>query len=359
MVNALRRVRDALPFYEGVTEIQDASYDAFAAAVERAGRSREDAGFVLSKVLVESDAPDAERLGREIFSSELKRHFPECYYLSADALDGAFERLRSFVKARKNQPIRRAELEETLWSGIPEEVRADKKPVRVFTATEPLDLCSARELVFQWEEFFGGERRSYPAPEAWQRVRRELQATRDWIVKAGRPRRISICGNRRLSTSLCFGSVFSAVSGFALELDYRDRAWRTDEYGGSIYPWMVERVEEGPGGEIAVAIGVLKDIRGDVARFLESEARNMQLRLSLRSSEPLLSPSAANAAVASAKEAISQGLSAAGARALHLFVAAPAPFALFLGHRLNAVGDVQCYEWTNEGSYVPTCRFPT
>ena len=166
------------------------------------------------------------------------------------------------MKSRKNQPISRAELEDVLWSRVREEIRADRRPVRVVTAKEPVDRRGASELVFEWEEFFGGEERRFPPPEAWARMREELQAAKEWVVAAGRPRRISLGGSRRLSGSLCIGSVFSAVSGFALEMDYRGQVWRTDEYGGPVYPWEVERVGEGQGREIAVAIGILKDIRG-------------------------------------------------------------------------------------------------
>lgn len=359
VVNALRRVRAAYPFYTGVDEIRDASLGDFVEAVERADHSREDAEFLFSKVQVEADAPDAERLACEVFSASLKEHFPDTSRLPGDDVEAAFERLRSLVNSRKNQPISRAELEDVLWSRVPEEIRADQRPVRIITATDPVDRGSAPELVFDWQEFFGGGERSYPPPEAWERMRQELEAAKEWMVAAGRPRRISVGGSRRLSGSLCIGSVFSAVSGFALEMDYRGEVWRTDEYGDPAYPWEVERVGEGQDREIAVAIGILKDIRGDVAQFLKNEGRNGELRLVLSGNAALDGPAAANAAAAAAKEAITRELSATGARLLHLFVAVPAPFALFLGHRLNAVGEVQCYEWVGEGSYVPTCRFST
>ena len=76
VVNALRRVRDAYPFYTGVDEIRDASFGDFVEAVERADRSREDAEFLFSKVQVEADAPDAERLACEVFSASLKGALP-------------------------------------------------------------------------------------------------------------------------------------------------------------------------------------------------------------------------------------------------------------------------------------------
>ena len=359
VLNALRRVRDPHTFYAGADEIRDASFEDFVGAVERAGHSRADAEFLFSKVSVESDAPDAERLAREVFSASLKEHFPGTSRLAGGDVEAAFEGLRSLVKSRRNQPISRAELESTLWSRVPEEIRADRRPVRVITATDSVDPASAQELVFDWQEFFGGGERRYPPPGAWNRMRKELQAASEWIAAARRPRRISLGGSRRLSASLCIGSVFSAVSGFTFEMDYRGEVWKTDKYGGPEYPWEVERVGPRQCREIAVAIGILKDIREDVAQFLEHEGRSAELRLVLTGFEALTGPAAANAAAAAAKEAVARELSASGARVLHLFMAVPAPFALYLGHRLNAVGEVQCYEWVGESSYVPTCRFST
>lgn len=147
----------------------------------------------------------------------------------------------------------------------------------------------------------------------------ELRATRDWIAATGRPRRISLGGSRRLSGSICIGSVFSAVSGFAIELHYRGGDWKTDEYGGPAYPWKIERLGAGSGAEIAVSIGILKDIRTDVIQFLEAERRGVDLRLVLSGDEALIGPAAANAAASAAKEAIASELSDSGARVLHLF----------------------------------------
>jgi len=211
-----------------------------------------------------------ERLAASaVFGSSLKRHFPETSRLSGDDVEAAFEKLRSLVKSRKNQPISRAELEDTRWSRAPEAIRADRRPVRMVTAADPVPRGSAPELVFDWQEFFGNGDRNYPLPEAWKRMGEELRATRDWIVAAGRQRRISLGGSRRLSGSLCIGSVFSAVSGFAVEMDYRGGVWKTDKYGGPAYLWKIGRFGAGPGAEIAIAIGILKDIRGDVIQFLE------------------------------------------------------------------------------------------
>jgi hypothetical protein len=73
-------------------------------------------------------------------------------------------------------------------------------------------------------------------------------------------------------------------------------------------------------------------------------------------SEPIFSPQHANVATRTIKNTISAEVSRIGVRRIHLFFAGPSHTALFLGHRLNAIAPIQCYEFVAAGSYVPTCR---
>ena len=359
IVESLRRVRDAASFYEGSPGIGPSSFAQFVEAVEYAGHSKDDAEFLFSRVDIQIDAPDAEVLAREVFGVSLRKHFPMTSHLSGDDVDVAFEKIRSLLKARKNKPVARVELEAALWNRVPNGIRPDKRPVRIVTATKPVEPISAQELILDWEEFFGRDERSYPLPKTWERMRRELQTTKDWIMEIGRPRRISLGGNRRLSSSVCIGSVFSAVSGFAVEMDYRGDVWKTDDFGGDRYSWKSERLGAGRATETIVAIGVLRDIRTDVVQFLRRDGLAQAPGIVLSSDKALTGAAIANVAARAAKDAIAREVSASGARTVHLFVAVPAPFALFLGHLLNALGEVQCYEWVGAGLYAPTCRLPT
>ena len=82
-------------------------------------------------------------------------------------------------------------------------------------------------------------------------------------------------------------------------------------------------------------------------------------RLYLVSDNVILSAAHTNRAVDKAKQMINDSVAAVGAKKLHLFIAVPAQFALFLGHRLNAMGEIQCYEYQDANVYVPTCLIPT
>ena len=97
-----------------------------------------------------------------------------------------------------------------------------------------------------------------------------------------------------------------------------------------------------------------RDAAPEVRGYLASAGRDFPV-LTLTASKALVSAAHANEAVRGAKLAISEALAVTGARKLHLFLSTPAPFALLLGHRLNATAEIQCYERIEVGVYQPTC----
>ena len=82
-------------------------------------------------------------------------------------------------------------------------------------------------------------------------------------------------------------------------------------------------------------------------------------QLYLYSDMVLESDAQTNRAVQKAKSMIQEFVSKSQAKKIHLFFAGPAQFALFLGHRLNTIGKIQCYEWTSPNAYVPTVLIKT
>ena len=75
IINALRRVRDAYPFYHGAQQIQDTSYNDFVAVVEGLKKSKEMADFLFSKVHFEIDLTDAEAHPRGLFREILLQNY--------------------------------------------------------------------------------------------------------------------------------------------------------------------------------------------------------------------------------------------------------------------------------------------
>ena len=362
IINALDQVRDAYPFYDEAKQIQDTSYNHFVEVVKKRGKSKDMADFLFSKVHFKIDLTDAEDFPRELFRETLLNHFPIFENFPVKVSNEAYSHLVGLVSSRKRQPIYRQELENEIWQGIEERYRP-LPSIRIHTlhdekANKGPDGC----LQFEWKNFFGGSDRNFPPPEEWnQKVIGELHSTKEWLVSTNRSGHIHLSGHRRLSASIAVGSIFSAVAGFTIGIETRDGIWWTNSHAKEDtpdYQWQ-QSIDGESTGEIAVGISILKDTANEeVERYLETK-HFYGNRLYLFSNIALQSDDQANRAVQKAKSVIQELTSKTQAQKIHLFFAGPAQFALFLGHRLNTLGEIQCYERISPNTYVPTVLIET
>ena len=264
--------------------------------------------------------------------------------------------------SRKNQPIYRHELEKAIWQEVPEKDRPEST-IKIHTLhDESISKLPDGCLQFGWKSFFGGSERNFPPPEEWnQKVIGELCRTREWIVSTNRKRHIHLSGHRRLSASIVIGSIFSAVSGFTIGMEIRDGVWWTNSHANEDTPdyhWQ-QSTDGELTDEIAVGISILKNTANEeVKQYLQMEHFHGR-QLYLYSDMALQSDAQTNRAVQKAKSMIQEFVSKSQGKKIHLFFACPAQFALFLGHRLNTIGKIQCYEWTSPNAYVPTVLIKT
>ncbi|MYC78716.1 SAVED domain-containing protein [Candidatus Poribacteria bacterium] len=362
ITNALKRVRDPYSFYDTAHQIQDTSYADFVEVVEARNKSKDIANFLFLKVRFKLDSTNAESHPRGLFIEEMKRYFPEFNKLSGEVTDAAYTQLIELVKSRRNKPIYRHELEKAIWHGTKEKDRP-KSTIKIHTEhDENTDKGPDGCLQFDWKSVFGGPSRNFPLVGEWNRkVIKQLQSTKEWLISTKRSRHIHLNGHRRLSASVAIGSIFSAVAGFTIDIETKDGIWRTNSHAKEDtpdYQWQ-QSIDEGSTGEIAVGISILKDTANEeVERYLETKHFQGK-RLYLFSNMVLQSDDQANRAVQKAKSVIQELTSKTQAQKIHLFFAGPAQFALFLGHRLNTLGEIQCYERISPNIYVPTVLIET
>ena len=357
ITNALKRVRDPYSFYDAAQQIQDISYADFVKVVKSQNKSKDIADFLFLKVRFKFDSIDRGGHPRGLFAEEMKLYFPEFSKLSGELVNAAYSQLTELVKARTNQPIYRHELEKAIWQGILEKDRSEP-PIRIYTSHDENtykgpDGC----LQFDWKSFFGGLNRNFPPIEEWNRkVIGELRATKEWLVSTNRTQRIHLSGHRRLSASIAIGAIFSAVSGFTIGMETKDGVCWTNNYpieDTPDYQWKHTLINEESTDEIAVGISIGRDIINDVEQYLEAMQFRWK-RFYLLGDMAILSDAHGNRAVQKAKMMIQETVTKTQTKKMHLFLAVPAQFALFLGHRLNTLGQIQCYEWTMPNKYVPT-----
>ena len=361
ITNALKRVRDPYSFYEAAQQIQEISYADFVEVVKSQDKSKDIADFLFSKVRFKLDSIDREHQPRGLFTEEMKQYFPEFSKLSGELVDVAYAQLTELVKSRTNQPIYRHELEKAIWQGTGND--RPEPTIKIHTSyDENINKGPDGCLQFDWKDVFGGTNRNFPSTEVWNRkVTDELHATKEWIILSKRPRYIHLSGHRRLSASIAIGEIFSAVAGFTIGMEVKDGAWWTNSHANEDTPdyhWQ-QSTDGELTDEIAVGISILKDSANEeVKRYLQMK-RFHGRQLYLYSDMALQSDAQTNRAVQKAKSMIQAFVSKSQAKKIHLFFAGPAQFALFLGHRLNTIGKIQCYEWTSPNAYVPTVLIKT
>lgn len=358
LVNGLRRVRDPYPFYDEGSSVREQSYGDYSARVLGLGKDETIARFLFEKVLIEPNWGQDTSHGDGLFAQNLVAHLPEYLDCSVTRVAEAHQRLGKLLRSRKNQPIARREIESALRVSLPDPVAQCPPAIRVFTACDatPGPLGAVR---LDWARFFGGELRTYPAQEDWDRgLMGDLLELKQWVVEHRQTRRIQLSGNRRLSASLAIGSVFSAVAGFSVEMEYRGVLWATDAHTTSLTPaYAIEaKFEPGRGDRLLVAVGILRSIAEEVRTFAQSLGIGAVPLLDLRADRPIESAEQCNLAVREIKNRITEAIASIGANQVDLFLAGPAPLALFLGHRLNATAPVRCYEWLRANTYSATCR---
>ena len=362
ITNALKRVRDPYSFYNTAQQIQDISYADFVEVVEARSKSKDIADFLFLKVRFKLDSTDAESHPRGLFTEEMKRYFPEFNKLSGEVTNAAYTQLIELVKSRRNKPIYRHELEKAIWQGMKEKDRPEPT-IKIHTEHDAnTDKGPDGCLQFDWKSVFGGPNRNFPPAEEWNRkVISQLQSTKKWLISTERSRHIHLNGHRRLSASVAIGSIFSAVAGFTIGIETRDGIWWTNSHAKEDtpdYQWQ-QSIDGGPAGEIAVGISILKDTANEeVEKYLKTKHFQGK-RLYLFSNMAFQSDNQANRAVQKAKSVIQELTSKTQAQKIHLFFAGPAQFALFLGHRLNTLGEIQCYERISPNTYVPTVLIET
>lgn len=147
------------------------------------------------------------------------------------------------------------------------------------------------------------------------------------------------------------------MAGFTIDLEYREgKIWSTNAHPNSKTPkYSIQHdFTKGFGDDLVVSIGILRHIANDVVSNLSQHGLEKAPKLHITGQEAIISAEQANLAVRYVKNLIAKTLTDAKSKQIHLFLAGPSFFALFLGHRLNAIAPVQCYEYTND-KYAPTC----
>jgi SMODS-associated and fused to various effectors sensor domain len=213
-----------------------------------------------------------------------------------------------------------------------------------------------------WVDLFDGEERSVRRqlrdPDGWNaRLKSELVEAVEQIRRA-KMKDVHVLGAMRLSTGLLVGQLLSEVAGFVVSVNGREGEWSSSS---PKHEFALERdtIEIGTGDEIAVAISISQPIKDDVLAYIEEEqlpvaSLHVYRPVGGASREAIPTPEHGAGAAA----AISSALREDNGRhrgLLHLFIAAPLPLAVLVGHLWNRMPKTQLYEDLGAGGgYFPS-----
>ncbi|MFE4525250.1 SAVED domain-containing protein [Cytobacillus firmus] len=356
LINGLRRIRDPYPFYEESSGIHQNSYEQYKELVLGLNKDEATAEFLFKKVRIEDTWGSLNAQAEGVFLGSLYKNFPEFEDIAPKKAKAVLGALINLLVSRRNKPLTRLEIEDTISSTV-DDARIFVKPTTIETKIARDDL-GGKEIIFDWQLFFGGHERSYPAPDTWtSQVIKVLNDTKEWIIKNRKNRTIQLKGNRRNSTAMAIGHTFSAVSGFNIEMDHRGELWKTNQFQTPDTPQyhLQYNFESGQTKRLIVVVGIMKErMAEEVVSFITDTGESDHPILKVSSSMPIISSEQVNAAVYEIKEEIKNITSRIGVKEIDFFYAGPSHFALFLGHRWNAMPITHCYEWTDTANYVKT-----
>jgi len=175
-------------------------------------------------------------------------------------------------------------------------------------------------------------------------------------------------GKLPLTASLAAGRVFSETFGVQFRVEQSSGGevllWRSDA-GPSDYRLNTRQTNLESGASAGlVALSITGDAEPDVAQLINESPGTFRAFLNIlpaagAASNAVKSPSDAIAIASQVKEEIRRFRSQNGLQSIHLVLYCPAVLALFLGQRLNALGNIFTYERSLSGKYQPSVCLQT
>lgn len=346
LVAMVSRLRGVGRSYDATSPLLAQTRDEILQWVVDKKQTRDLAQFVVDRV---DFVTYADENAHSAFPGEVERHLPSINLRAKDA--AAFrEKCVGMVTRSARGPVSRREIESALVEVLGQDASLW---TRTPTALALAGTVPPLELGLDVDPFNGPGRAMLSAAN-WQHLSANGAALGEFIKRSRSRMGIALSGKQRMSLACLLGYTFSAAKGFVLEIDHNGGRFRTDEHAQMPEPFFA--VTSGPVNvgrkegvaTIAFPTEAATDVVGAIGASLA-----LAPRLDLVSGRAIDGTHALNKAVAEAKSALVHFRSRNQLEKVHLFIKAPSHFAMVLGHRLNAVGRVQLYDWV-DGKYVAT-----
>jgi len=234
-------------------------------------------------------------------------------------------------------------------------------------AQRAYDVAPTVEL--DWTAYFNIDSRTIADQQTWDRtLLRELKRARQKLAEMPSGTYVDFRGKLPLTASLAVGRVFSEAFGFQFRVEQPTGGevllWRSD-VAPSNYPLNPRQrnLESGASAGL-VSLSITGDAEPDMAQMINGSPGTFRGLLNIlpaagAGSSAVKSPSDAVAIANQVKDEIRRFRTQNSLQSIHLVLYCPAVLALFLGQRLNALGDILAYERDLNGKYQVSVRLQT
>jgi hypothetical protein len=212
-----------------------------------------------------------------------------------------------------------------------------------------------------WTRYFDREYRLIPSQDIWdKKLFPELRTASNKLRQTSGGNYIDFRGKLPLSAILAVGAALPEVAGITFRAEQptagENFLWRSDAPSSTLKFRELPQGANTDGEDILLAFAITGDGRTEIERFYNN---NRDRFSSLVYFEP--ETGAGPASIKNASDAVA--LANAGkdlirhyrnfyaSRTIHIILYAPASFCLFLGQKLNALGQIITYERTTDGDY--------
>ncbi|WP_250502261.1 dsDNA nuclease domain-containing protein [Caballeronia sp. AZ7_KS35] len=348
----LERYRGVGQSLNADSKIRQGAVGEVIAAVVALGQSQATAEFVLNRVSFSkhrsSDADGA-------FTSNLNSALPVLGDMRSREIDAFRKNCANLVNTSAKHTVYRADIEHALLTAAPSE-RSQWLSVAAEISLQSCPPCTISELSLDVGAF-NGEKRGSLGIEQWHSLQTQLEELSGFLHASRAGRAIALSAKQRISLACVIGHTFSATRGHTLRMTHNGSTFDTSDHERVNGPFfqVTDITAAVPHDEAVAAISFPYSQADDVKLATDGLGLRDLAQLHLASSKAIENMKDLNTAVHEAKAALSSFRSRHRLKRLHLFIKAPAVFAMALGHRLNGIGTIQLYDWIDL-AYKPTAE---
>lgn len=325
--------------------------------IDKAGQQRELAEFVVRHVEFEDFDGDHNSRFLSVFADA----FPALADVPSRrvlAIKASWEKL---IAQSVKGHITRREIEEQMLLALNEEEqslwRATPSRPKFQIGLEGEKLPASLDLAVDMRPFVSDGRAERTTAE-WDDLHQRLELAGEFLLNSRPRRRVRVNSHLRMTAAVIVGVGFKATKGHAMSIEHRGNMFHMDDHSQRESVYFNSAKVDGSGPEVVVSIQIATPTREDVKRAQNKYALENAPTLHLETEEAIEDLQTLNRAVNEAKRAIAAFKANGEVTKIHLFIKGPSFFAVALGHRLNALGSIQFYDWMGD-TYMATAQLST